>query len=417
MNESPPPGARLVTVDEAEVRVEKLIAGGDGLARFEGVPLFVPRSAPGDRLRVRITERRPGYGRAEIVEVLEPGPGRREPPCPYFVRCGGCDLQHLEDPLQVEAKAAAVVETLERLGRIELPGPPEVIAGDPWAYRLRTQLHVSPNVAPARPADRVEGRPAVGYFERGSHDLVAVDRCPILVPELEALLPGLPGTLAEAAEAAGGRPPRRLDLAAGDGGAVTSAPVVPGLPHGEVTVTAAGFTYAFDARAFFQTHRGLLDRLVEAALGPEGEGWTGGTAIDLYCGVGLFTLPLARRYAQVIGVEGDRIAVRFARRNARANGVGNVQIEGVRVESWVADLPEGADRILADPPRAGLQPQVRRALLDRPAARLTYVSCHAATLARDLLHLTRAYRLESLTLLDLFPQSGHMESVVQLIRT
>jgi 23S rRNA (uracil1939-C5)-methyltransferase len=427
MNESAPPGARLVTVDEAEVTVEKLIAGGDGLARFEGVPLFVPRSAPGDRLRVRITERRPGYGRAEIVEVLEPGPGRREPPCPFFVRCGGCDLQHLEDPLQVELKAAAVVETLERLGRIELPGPPEMITGDPWAYRLRTQLHVDPALDPAnRPpgaAGQATDLPAVGYFERGSHDLVAVDRCPILVPELERLLPELPQTLAAAAE--GGRPPRRLDLAAGDGGAVTTAPVVPGLPHGEVKVAAAGFTYAFDARSFFQTHRGLLGRLVEAALGPEdpsierpeGEEWTGETAYDLYCGVGLFTLPLARRYRRVVGVEGDRIAVRFARRNARANGVENVQIEGVRVESWVGDLPEGADRVVADPPRAGLHARVRQALLDRPPARLTYVSCHPATLARDLLHLTRAYRIHAVTLLDLFPQSGHMESVVQLVRS
>ena len=406
---SPPAGARLAAVDEVEVRIEKLVAGGDGLGRFEGVPLFVPRTAPGDRVRVRIVERRPDYGRAEVVEVLEPGPGRREPPCPYFVRCGGCDLQHLEDPLQVELKAAAVVETLERLGALRLPAAPEVVAGDPWAYRLRTQLHVEP---PGRVPEAPGGpsRPAVGYFERGSHELVAVDRCPILVPELEALLPGLPGVL-ERAE----RLPRRLDLAAGDGGAVSSAPVVPGLRHGEVTATVAGFELAFDARSFFQAHRGLLDRLVERAMGPEDA--AGELAYDLYCGVGLFTLPLARRYRRVVGVEGDGVAVRFARRNARRNGVDNLEIEAVRVESWIGRLPEGVDRVVVDPPRAGLHPRVRETLLERPPGRITYVSCHPATLARDLRALSGSHRLESVTLLDLFPQSGHMEAVVQLTRT
>jgi len=172
-SETPPPGARLAGVDEVEVRIEKLVAGGDGLGRWEGIPLFVARSAPGDRLRVAITERRPDYGRGEIVEILEPGPGRREPRCPHFARCGGCDLQHLEDALQVELKAAAVLETLARIGGVELPGEPEVLAGAPWSYRLRTQLHVDPAKEPAGPGSQ---GPGVGYFERGSHELVPVDR-------------------------------------------------------------------------------------------------------------------------------------------------------------------------------------------------------------------------------------------------
>lgn len=441
----PPPGARLAAVDELEVVVEKLVAGGDGLARWEGVPVFVPRSAPGDRLRVRITERRPDYGRAEIEEVLEPGPGRREPPCPFFVRCGGCDLQHLEDGLQVELKAAAAVETLERLGRLDLPEAPEVVAGDPWAYRLRTQLHVTPGRDPASgPAEA----PAVGYFQRGSHELVPVDRCPILVPELEELLPGLPALLERASSDEGARtgPPRRLDLAAGDHRAVTAAPVVEGLPHGEVSTTVGGFTYAFDARSFFQTHRGLLERLVSVVLETDRDGdrdrspeegvagrQGGGpesppadeeeappaadTAYDLYCGVGLFALPLARRYRQVVAVDGDRVAVRYARRNARRNGLGNVRVEGVRVESWIQELPERAARVVVDPPRGGLHRRVVQTLLERLPDRITYVSCHVATLARDLRRLTASYEVTRVTLLDLFPQSGHMEAVVQLVRS
>ncbi|MGD2116337.1 MAG: class I SAM-dependent RNA methyltransferase [Acidobacteriota bacterium] len=417
-----PPGARLATADELEVTVEKLVAGGEGFARWDGVPLFVPRAAPGDRLRVRLTERRPDYGRAEIVEILEPGPGRRTPPCPHFARCGGCDLQHLDDDLQVRLKAAAVVETLTRIGKIPLHEiqPPDglrIVAGDAWGYRLRTQLHTepappeSPGSAGAGPGGEgpadAAGRPRVGYFERGSHDLVPVDSCPILVPELEDLLPGLPRKLAGA-----DRLPRRLDLAAGDGARISAAPVVEGLPHGEISIRVGEATYRFDARCFFQGHRGLLGDLVAAAVG--GEGDPEGTAYDLYCGVGLFTLPLARRYRSVVAVEGDRLAARYARRNVRGAHLETVEVEGRAVESWIRSLPEGAARVVADPPRVGLKGVVLKTLLEREPRRITYVSCHPAALARDLRTLTRRYRLESLTLLDLFPQSGHMEAVAQL---
>lgn len=417
--------------------MEKLVAGGDGLARYEGIPLFVPRSAPGDRLRVRITQRRPDYGRAEIVEILQPGPGRREAPCPYFERCGGCDLQHLEDELQTRLKAEAVVETLARLGNLRLDAPPEVLTAGHWGYRLRTQLH-SQRLAEEGADSEGAGdgtRMAVGYFERGSRDLVAVGACPILVPELEAMLPSLPRLLA-----AEDRPPRRLDLAAGGragegarrrGGTgvaaaraaepapVTASPLVEGLPHGEITLRVAApggkdaepFDYAYDARCFFQTHRDLVPELIARAVGP----WEGEVAYDLYAGVGLFALPLARRYGRVVAVEGDGIAARYARRNARSNGCDNLEVEHQALETWIPQLPEGVDRVLVDPPRGGLPRRVRRELLVRRPARLTYVSCHAATLARDLHQLTAAYRLESVVLLDMFPQSGHMEAVAQLV--
>ena len=378
--------------------IEKLVAGGDGLARHQGVLLFVPRAAPGDRLRVRLVERRPDYGRAEIVELLAPGPGRRTPPCPYFERCGGCDLQHLEDSLQVRLKAGAVAETLERLAGVALPSL-EVLAGEAWGYRLRTQLHVAPRPEPGG------GAVAVGYHARGSHELVAVDRCPILVPALEALLPELPRLLGE-------RPPRRLDLAAGDRDEVTSAPVVPGLPHHEVETAVGEAVYGYDARVFFQAHRGLLGALVERAVG----GWEGEQAFDLFCGVGLFTVPLARHYGRVVAVEGDATAARYARRNARRNRAGNVAVVTRALESWVRELPAGAARVLVDPPRDGLARPLRRALRERPPARLTYVSCHPATLARDLRELDAAFTVESLTALDLFPQTGHMETIAQLVR-
>jgi 23S rRNA (uracil1939-C5)-methyltransferase len=387
------------------VTVEKLVAGGEGLARYEGVPLFVPRAAPGDRLRVRLVERHPDYGRAEIVEILAPGPARRPDPVPELADWGGCDLQHIADELQPVLKAQAVRETLERMARLELPADLPVLRGEPWGYRLRTQLHTEVE----------EGAVRVGYHARGSHRLIPVSRCPILVPELEALLPDLARLLEEGLAGGAGRVPHRIDLAAGDGGAVTASPVVPGLPQGAVTATVLDEVYAYDAGCFFQAHRGLLPRLIEAAVGP----WTGGEAYDLYAGVGLFSLPLARRYGRVVAVEGERLSARFARTNARhgrGRRAGEVEVVAQAVESWIEALPAGAARVVVDPPRAGLALPVRRALVDRRPERLTYVSCHPATLARDLVQLAPVLAVESVTLLDLFPQTGHMETIVQMVR-
>ncbi len=403
---APPPGIRLAGVEEIELFVEKLIAGGEGFARYDGVPIFVPRSVPGDRLRARVIERRPDYGRAEIVEILSPGPGRRPDPVPELADWGGCDLQHITDGLQSRLKADAVKETLERMGRVDLsvlPQEVELITGDPWHYRLRTQLHT----------DVVNGIVRVGYHARGTNELIPVHRCPLLVPELETLLPTLGQRL-------GDTPPRRLDLAAGDPGrpgapgAISVAPLVPDLPHGEVSVTVGDLVYAYDARCFFQGHRGLLPRLVEKAVGA----WTGGIAYDLYCGVGLFALALARRYDQVVGVEGERIAARYARTNARRNHLTNVEIEAQALESWIGKLPAPPAkiaRVIVDPPRAGLSPAVRRIIVERRPERLTYVSCHPAALARDLRQLAETYSIESVTLIDMFPQTGHMETVVQMV--
>lgn len=388
---------RLAGLDEIELEVEKLVTGGDGLARFEGIPIFVARAAPGDRVRARLVERRPDYARAEIVELLTPGPGRRTAPCPHYAACGGCDLQHLEDSVQVRYKAEAVVETLSRVGGVRAPASFEVIAGDMWGYRLRTQLHTERQGAgPAR----------VGYFARGSQTLVPVRVCPILVPELERLIPDLPDRL-------GDEPPARLDLLAGEGDAISAAPVAGDLPHGEVALQVGESTFHLDARCFFQAHRTLVGRLVETAVGAhEGE-----RAVDLYAGVGLFSVALGRRYRSVVAVEGDRISARYARGNARRNRLGNVEVVGQAVESWVGALPAAPDRVLVDPPRAGLAAPVRRALLQARPQRLTYVSCHAATLARDLRELLASYTLEALALFDLFPQSGHMEAVAQLVRS
>ncbi|MEE2775611.1 MAG: TRAM domain-containing protein [Acidobacteriota bacterium] len=387
----------LAGLDEVEVRVDKLVTGGDGLARVEGVPLFISRAAPGDRARVRIVDRRPDYGRAEIVELVEPSPVRREAPCPHFGRCGGCDLQHIDDAAQSKLRAGAALETLRRIGNVE-PQEVEVVTGAAWGYRLRAQLRTDE-----------EGR--VGYFARGSRDLVAVDACPVLLPELESVI----GTLAEQPGAL--RP--RIDLAVGDSGLISAAPPVPEHPGGAIRRTIAGHRFEFDARTFFQGHAGLLDDLYRVACGH----WRGETALDLYAGVGLFSVGLAGRYDRVVGVESDRVAARYARRNVRrarlaqrapVAGGCHIEVEGRSVEGFLPTWAEPVDRVLVDPPRGGLGRPVKRELKRIAAGRLTYVSCYPATLARDLRDLSDVYAVESVTLLDMFPQTGHIEAVVQM---
>jgi 23S rRNA (uracil1939-C5)-methyltransferase len=395
---APPPPALspLADIDEIELGIEKLIAGGDGLGRWQGIPIFVPRSAPGDRLRVRLVERRSGYGRGEIVELLAAGPGRREPPCRHFADCGGCDLQHLDEATQLREKSVATLDTLRRLSGLAVPAPRQILTGAPFGYRLRTQLHLTAGAAGV----------LAGYHARGSHRLVPVTVCPVLAPALERAVAGLAASLAAPL-------PSRVDLALGDGDELAAAPPLPGLPGRELVRRVGEFDYHFDARCFFQGHAGLLERFVSHVVGEE----RGELAFDLYGGVGLFALPLARRYRRVVLVESDRVAARYARKNAQSARLDGLVVEARAVETWASSgLPAGADRVVIDPPRDGLPVGLRRLLVGRPAARLTYVSCHAAALARDLADLAAAYDIEWVEFVDLFPQTGHMEAIVEMTR-
>lgn len=412
--------AALAGINRLELTIEKLVLGGDGLARWRGMPVFVPRAAPGDVVEVRITERRPSYARAEIEEVKTPGPLRREAPCPFYERCGGCQLQHIEDAAQLGLKAAAARETLRRLGGID-PAQlaacrfEEPVGERAWGYRLRAQVHI------ARRSEGdagSEGSVGVGFRRRRSHDLVLVDRCPVLAPALENELRGLSSLPGDPA-AASTKLPSRLSLATAGlepDSPVVAAPPVDGLPSGDLQIDLLGRKLSYDARCFFQAHGGLLESLLRSAVGP----FEGDAAVELYAGVGFFTAGLADRYGSVTAVEGESVAARYARNNLRRNRLGHCRVERSAVESWVdrrrggPGLESGLDRVLVDPPRGGLPRKVRSALLNAAPDRLTYVSCDPATLARDLGDLTRDFDLESITFFDVFPQTAHLETVAQL---
>ncbi|MEJ7616972.1 MAG: class I SAM-dependent RNA methyltransferase [Pyrinomonadaceae bacterium] len=381
-----------------QVEIERIVPGGLGLAHAEGRTLFVSLAAPGDHARVVIERVRGKSAFASIVEITRPSSARVRPPCPYFGRCGGCDFQQLNYDAQLAAKLEIIRDCLRRIAGIDLPpGLLRIIrAPDEWRYRARAQWQFDAE------------RGAFGYYERGTHRVVDVAACPVLVPELQNALEQLRKDTP--ANHSGGE----FQVVAGEDGVSLAT----GADHqvGQlVSRVIRGERYFFSANGFFQINHQLLADLVEEAV----RDYAGDTALDLYCGVGLFSLPLARRFARVIGVEGNPGAVRLAERNAREASLGNLQFATDGVEQWLAHQVKqltGVDLILLDPPRAGAGQEIIEAVLRIAPRCISYVSCDPATLARDLRALTASYRVETITALDMFPQTHHVETVAQLKR-
>jgi 23S rRNA (uracil1939-C5)-methyltransferase len=384
-----------------EVKIEKIVPGGYGLGFAEGRTVFVSLAAPGDLVRVRVREKKGKVVFAEIVEILQPSSERQTPPCVYFNRCGGCDFQQMNYPAQLRAKTAIVRDCLQRIGKINYEREIEIIASpDDFNYRLRAQWHLD---APRR---------KIGYFKRHSHQIIDVEDCPILAPPLKAKLKEFRQSLnwqdlwSETVE---------IETATGDGGAQISVYLSELIePTEEVTFSAFGEKYRFDARSFFQGNRFLVEDLIRLAI----DGASGRIALDLFCGVGLFSLPLARKFERVFGVEASERAIELAGKNAENARLANIEFfVGDTTEFFESEeLPAPVDFVLLDPPRAGADGATLDALLKLKPAQISYVSCDPATLARDLKRLTatESYDIESITAVDLFPQTHHVETVVRL---
>ena len=380
-----------------EVEIERLLPGGVGLAHAAGLTLFVSLAAPGDVLRVKIDRVQGTVGFASIVEILKPSPVRTEPPCPYFGRCGGCDFQQLTYEAQLTAKVEMVRDCSHRIAKLEVPGEIHITPSpNQWRYRARATWQVEPR------------EKLIGYFERGSNRVCDVEYCAVLAPNLEETLEQVRNEIA----AKDVRQLRLVDVVAGDEG-VSVAPSIAGFSARTVSRRIGDEAYSFSADTFFQVNHELLEPLIAAALGDA----SGQFAIDLYCGVGLFTLPLARRFARVTGVEAHPRAVEFARRNVERAKLENVEIASLGVADWVKHSLsfEVLDFLLLDPPRVGCENAVITGLLALRPRRIAYVSCDPATLARDLKKLIAGgYSLDSVAAFDMFPQTHHVETVARL---
>ena len=389
--------------DIVEVTTERLAYGGDAVARHNGLAVFIPFAAPAERLRVRITERKKNFARGVIHQILDPSPSRRDAPCGYFGDCGGCQLQHLTYTAQLEAKAAFVRDAIERIARLDWPHEIRIRHAAEFGYRGRAQIKL----------DRKSG--SVGFKRATSNAVCDVVSCPILVPELDEALSSLRSAFVANAKGHITLERSGIDLAAGDS-SVSFDPVVESLPHGSLKRSVHGAVYNFNASTFFQTNPGLLDELIDEAVGSE----SGDLAIDLYAGVGLFTIQLARSFTRVIGVEGNRDAADFASENIAANGLPNIALINEAVEAWMKSFVEskapGPDLIVLDPPRTGAAEAVNHIVAANPS-RIVYISCDPSTLARDLRAMVASgYELTKLTAIDMFPQTYHVETVASLVR-
>ena len=398
--------------DVIEVVTERLAYGGDAVARYSGLTVFIPFAAPDEKLRVRVTERKKNYARAIIEEIIEPSSARRDPPCQYFGNCGGCQLQHMTYEAQLEAKAGFIRDALQRISHMEVPGEIKNRSANEYAYRARAQVKIEPAGHSIGSTSR-----AIGFNRVGSHSVCDVEHCLVLVPELDRALGSLRSTVNQAGAQEGHPRISEVEIAAGEQG-VAFEPEIAATGSVALQHTVHGISYRFDAGTFFQINAFLLDDLVDEAV----KDYSGRLAIDLYAGVGLFTLQLARRFRRVVGIESDRRACRFARENIRANGASNVDFFNERTESWLKNyIATGAgeppDLVLLDPPRAGAADAVSFIAAIKPA-RISYVSCDPTTLARDLRSLVDSgYELETVTAVDLFPQTYHIETVASLRRS
>ncbi len=384
--------------DLIEVEIKKIVPRGLGLAFAPELTVFVALAVPGDTVVARLTEIKGKTAFAEIESVLTPSPQRIAPPCPYVGRCGGCDFQQMTYAAQLEAKVGIIRDNLHRIGKIEyddeikmIPSPYE------FGYRLRAQWHID--------ADKRE----IGYYERDSQNLVAIEHCPILVSELDDELQVVRSNFRWDTF----RPKKgAIDAACGDRGATSLYSEAFDLSDKEITISAAGEQYTFAAHVFFQGNRYLIDTLIETAIGAV----RGEHAVDLYSGVGLFTLPLARRFKKVTAVEDYSPAVAFARRNIANAALSNVDLVSQPVGRFLSEYAGGqVDFALLDPPRSGTEKKTVLDLIKLRPRTVSYVSCDPSVLARDLRRfLDGGYQIESITAIDLFPQTHHVETIVKL---
>ena len=433
--------------------IEKLVYGGEGLTRLpandhgSGKAVFVPFVLPGESVEAVLREEKPGFARARLDEILIPSPRRIDPRCPYFQRCGGCHYQHTDYEDQVEIKTGILKENLRRIAKLELDMELNIHSSPPWNYRNRSRFKVQ--IAPEF---------AIGYYKFNSHELLPVEQCPISSPlinraltavwqlgragkvppgiqeieffansddtqllsevycsretakltegfseELKHALAEISGVeffVARSANAQGQGDPRQID-SNGVGNLIYATKLA---------------SYRVSAGAFFQINRHLTDELVNIVVPGRRAGQDAtGTALDLYAGVGLFSSVLNREFERVIAVESSPTS----HADLLYNSPANVKAVRVTTEQYLENAAGKlrAELVVVDPPRSGLGERVIKGLVKLKAPRITYVSCDPATLSRDLGRLLRSgYRVEQAHLVDLFPQTYHLESVFHLVR-
>ena len=412
----------------------KLIYGGEALGHHAGRTVLVPRVLPGERVEVEEVRTAKGVVHARPLRILQAAPQRINPPCPYFGRCGGCHYQHLSPELQSASKREILRETLRRLGGIEWKEEIPLHAGPAWNYRNQAQFKIG---------RQPDGQVALGFFEPQSHRVLDIESCLILSPRLNSTL----AELRRPEWARGLAEFREIELFADQGDAEVMLTLRSDAPRLEdeqlglglleripgvvcVALTASGrrrvlgksalhysvgeISYRVSPGSFFQVSRFLATELVTSVA----EGEQGELALDLFAGVGMFSLPLARRFQRVVAAEANPTAASDLKANAEANGLTNLRAAGQTTYDFLRRFAQAEpDLVVMDPPRAGVDAGSLKLLAALRPRKIHYLSCSPPTLARDLGFLLRqGWHVRSLELFDLFPQTYHIETLAKLAR-
>ena len=394
-----------------QLRIEKLVYGGEGLSRVDGEVVFTPFVLPGETVEAERTGSRKKAQRARLVNVAEPSPARVSPLCPYFGHCGGCQYQHAGYEAQLELKRGILAETLRRVGKIEFDEARiETVAGEPFGYRNRAQFHFE--------------RGRMGYRELNSHKLVPIEKCPISSPKINEAIVRLNKMVRDrrwpnfvsSLEIFTDERHVQWNVLESDKPVAKHffewlADEVPGTVLGALEYAVNEDEFTVSGQAFFQVNRFLAPRLAELAIGDA----KGEAAWDLYAGVGLFSLPLSRRFARVTAVEAGRAASADLKTNAHRGRL-KIDVQQRQTEAFLAEAKTAPDFVLADPPRSGLDKAAVARLLELRPKTIAMVACDPATLARDLAAFGAGYRIERVQMVDLFPQTFHIETIVHLCR-
>jgi 23S rRNA (uracil1939-C5)-methyltransferase len=431
--------------DELRLSIEKLVYGGDGLAHADGNTVFVPYVLPGEEVRAATKSKRKKLIWAELLEVTTPAKERGKAKCAHFQKCGGCHYQHIPAAEQLRLKKEILRETLSRLGGIAWDGAIVEHSAEPYGYRNRAQWAVR------------SGMPrALGYFLPESSVIVPIDECPVLSPRLtqtfgqlqEMARSGTLPTGIQEIEAFADSADEKIALNVAfekfpKPAAELSSAFTANLPRleslllldkkkdrfeltgpGYLLHEAGGFKFRVSHLSFFQVNRFLLEDLLKTVTANA----QGALALDLYSGVGFFTLPLAKTFQKVVSVDANLAATRDLYANAEAAGV-TITSHNEHVEDFLKKTQEKPDLVVLDPPRAGLGAEAAQKLAELGVAEITYLSCDPSTLARDLAVLTDSprrpkeisapnirYEITEMHLFDLFPQTFHIETLVRLRR-
>jgi 23S rRNA (uracil1939-C5)-methyltransferase len=415
--------------------IQSIAFGGEGILRHQGFVIFIPFTVPGDQILCRVVEVKKSFAKGELLRIQEPSSQRVNPLCPYFGTCGGCQLQHMSYQEQLHYKLHAVLDALKRIGHVSLPKFDIVPAHMQWSYRRHVTLHLRPKQTGFQ----------AGYIAVDNRSLVVVQTCPIFNEKEDPVLSELQEWVAQLSNPLG-KEGKALVLKTSQNKYIISFDLpcldtkskqfiearLPQSPCFEgVLVTTSdqefsfgklqteykleGLTFQFTPQTFIQNHPEQsaniyrhLCRLTQPLRAKK--------ILDLYCGFGISTLLLAQQGHEVLGIEYNDKSISLALQNTLLNDIKRASFKTGAVEKWLSRLEhQKFDLILLNPPRTGLSPQVLKSIAQMHPEEMIYISCMPTTLARDLAYLNQeGYTVEEGTVYDMFPQTGHVETLVYL---